>query len=105
MGASFANRVVQNGEVLVKYTWYGDTDFNGAVDLDDHVRLDNRFNSGTGDEWFAGADHTAYKNAMLTTKQRILDVCGADPTALKSPKSKYTYREEPARRNLWDGDG
>jgi hypothetical protein len=31
---------------LVKYTWYGDTDFNGVVDFDDYVRTDSGFNGG-----------------------------------------------------------
>jgi hypothetical protein len=32
------------GDTLVKYTWYGDTDFNGRVNFDDYVRTDNGFN-------------------------------------------------------------
>jgi len=31
--------------VLVKYTYYGDTDFNGAVDFDDYSRTDGGFNN------------------------------------------------------------
>src|SRR5207253_1425900 len=30
---------------LVKYTYYGDTDFNGRVNFDDYVRTDNGFNN------------------------------------------------------------
>jgi hypothetical protein len=38
---------------LVKYTYYGDTDFNGVVDFDDYSRTDSGFNSGhTG--WLNG---------------------------------------------------
>jgi autotransporter-associated beta strand protein len=33
------------GDTLVKYTWYGDTDFNGRVNFDDYVRTDNGFNN------------------------------------------------------------
>jgi hypothetical protein len=29
----------------VKYTYYGDTDFNGVVNFDDYVRTDNGFNN------------------------------------------------------------
>jgi hypothetical protein len=32
-------------DTLVKYTWYGDTDFNGRVNFDDYVRTDNGFNN------------------------------------------------------------
>jgi hypothetical protein len=31
--------------VLVRYTYYGDTDFNGKVNFDDYVRTDNGFNN------------------------------------------------------------
>jgi hypothetical protein len=31
--------------VLVKYTYYGDTDFNGRVNFDDYVRTDAGFNN------------------------------------------------------------
>jgi hypothetical protein len=31
--------------VLVKYTYYGDADFNGKVNFDDYVRTDNGFNN------------------------------------------------------------
>ena len=31
--------------LLIKYTWYGDTDFNGTVDFDDYSRTDSGFNA------------------------------------------------------------
>jgi hypothetical protein len=43
-GSSFDGFTVAPGDVLVKYTWYGDTDFNGKVNFDDYVRTDNGFN-------------------------------------------------------------
>ena len=39
--------------MLVKYTYYGDTDFNGIVNFDDYSRTDAGFNSGASD-WFHG---------------------------------------------------
>jgi hypothetical protein len=33
------------GDTLAKYTWYGDTDFNGRVNFDDYVKTDNGFNN------------------------------------------------------------
>jgi hypothetical protein len=51
--AQFDNSPVSETDVLVKYTWYGDTDFNGKVNFDDYVRTDNGFNNHlTG--WFNG---------------------------------------------------
>jgi hypothetical protein len=43
--ATFDGVSVNNSDVLVKYTWYGDTDFNGKVNFDDYVRTDNGFNN------------------------------------------------------------
>src|SRR5205823_4656108 len=42
---SFDGFAVADSDVLVKYTWYGDTDFNGRVNFDDYVRTDNGFNN------------------------------------------------------------
>jgi len=45
--------------VLVKYTYYGDTDFNGKVDGADYARVDATFNQETTTQsniggWFNG---------------------------------------------------
>jgi hypothetical protein len=47
-GATFDGESFGDGAVLVKYTYYGDTDFNGRVNFDDYVRTDNGFNNHTG---------------------------------------------------------
>jgi hypothetical protein len=44
-GSSFDGFTIAPTDVLVKYTWYGDTDFNGKVNFDDYVRTDNGFNN------------------------------------------------------------
>jgi hypothetical protein len=44
-GSTFDGEPVDGTAVLVKYTWYGDTDFNGRVNFDDYVRTDNGFNN------------------------------------------------------------
>ena len=52
-GALFNGRVVANSDVVVKYTYNGDTDLNGKIDFDDYSRTDNGFNNNrTG--WFNG---------------------------------------------------
>jgi hypothetical protein len=43
--ANFDGVAVNNSDVLVKYTWYGDADFNGKVNFDDYVKTDNGFNN------------------------------------------------------------
>ncbi|MBC8109178.1 MAG: PEP-CTERM sorting domain-containing protein [Anaerolineae bacterium] len=50
---SFDGFTVANGDMLVKYTYYGDVDFNGLVDFDDYSRIDSGFNNNrTG--WLNG---------------------------------------------------
>jgi len=44
-GASFAGEQITRSAVLVRYTYYGDTDFNGVVNFDDYSRTDGGFNS------------------------------------------------------------
>ncbi|MBC8106927.1 MAG: hypothetical protein H7Z14_10085, partial [Anaerolineae bacterium] len=38
-GATFDGFTVANSDVLVKFTYYGDVDFNGLVDFDDYSRI------------------------------------------------------------------
>jgi hypothetical protein len=50
---TFNGRPVVSSDVVVKYTYYGDTDLNGAVNFDDYARTDSGFNNArTG--WFNG---------------------------------------------------
>jgi hypothetical protein len=42
---TFSGQAYSAGDTLVKYTWYGDTDFNGRVNFDDYVRTDSGFNN------------------------------------------------------------
>ncbi|MBC8104958.1 MAG: hypothetical protein H7Z14_00075 [Anaerolineae bacterium] len=51
--ATFDGQQLDNTMLLIKYTWYGDTDFNGIVDFDDYSRADAGFNNNrTG--WLNG---------------------------------------------------
>jgi hypothetical protein len=43
--ALFSGESIDTTAVLVKYTYYGDTDFNGRVNFDDYVRTDSGFNN------------------------------------------------------------
>jgi hypothetical protein len=61
--------------VLVKYTYYGDADFNGLVDGDDYARADNGYNTGLGgwfngdadgNGWIDGDDYALIDNAFNT---------------------------------------
>ncbi|MBC8108851.1 MAG: PQQ-dependent sugar dehydrogenase [Anaerolineae bacterium] len=51
--ALFAGEAIDDTAALVKFTYYGDTDFNGVVDFDDYSRIDSGFtNNRTG--WLNG---------------------------------------------------
>jgi hypothetical protein len=52
-GATFHGRSVSPDDVLVQYTLYGDTDFNGVVNFDDYARIDAGFNNNRSG-WFNG---------------------------------------------------
>jgi hypothetical protein len=43
--ATFAGEAIDDTAVLVKYTYYGDANFDGAVNVDDYVRIDTGFNT------------------------------------------------------------
>ena len=51
--ATFHTRPFTSNAVLVKYTYYGDTDFNGVVNFDDYSRTDAGFNGGSSG-WLNG---------------------------------------------------
>jgi hypothetical protein len=53
-GTTFAGFAFSPTHVLVKYTYNGDTDFNGSIDFDDYARIDSAFlGSGEG-TWIDG---------------------------------------------------
>jgi len=41
--ATFDGQSIDSTAVLVKYTYYGDADFNGKVNFDDYARIDAGF--------------------------------------------------------------
>ncbi|MBC8108626.1 MAG: hypothetical protein H7Z14_18730, partial [Anaerolineae bacterium] len=52
-GGTFSGATTDTTAVLVKYTYYGDVDFNGIVDFDDYSSIDAGFNNNrTG--WLNG---------------------------------------------------
>jgi hypothetical protein len=78
--AIFDGTSVDNDAVLVKYTYYGDTDLNGSVTFSDYSRLDSTFQTqtkpGTVIDWFHGdfnydgvigfSDYSLIDNAFQT---------------------------------------
>lgn len=52
-GALFDGVPIADSDVLVKFTYYGDSDLNGVVNFDDYARIDSGFNNA-GTDWFHG---------------------------------------------------
>jgi hypothetical protein len=51
---TFSGRSIDATSLLLKYTYNGDTDFNGTIDFDDYARIDSAFlGSGLG-SWMDG---------------------------------------------------
>jgi ELWxxDGT repeat protein len=74
-GATFAGEPIDDTAVLVKYTYYGDTDFNGFLDGDDYARADNGYNfalggwtngDADGNGFIDGDDYSLIDNAYNT---------------------------------------
>ena len=63
-GATFDGQTIDTTAVLVKYTYYGDTDFNGVVNFDDYSRTDTGFN---GNRSPAGSTATSTATAWSTS--------------------------------------
>jgi hypothetical protein len=79
--STFDNQPTAGTDVLLKYTYYGDTDLNGKVDDADYSNIDNGFNlalSGwvNGDTDYSGsvtgADYTLLDNAFNTQGTTVL---------------------------------
>ncbi len=51
--STFDGQPVGITDVLVKYTYYGDTNLDGTVNATDYIAIDNGFNSG-GNSWVNG---------------------------------------------------
>ncbi|CAN5481748.1 hypothetical protein BH09PLA1_BH09PLA1_01920 [soil metagenome] len=69
--ATFDGEPVANTDTLVKFTYYGDTDFNGVVNFDDYSRADAGFNNGRSG-WFNG--DFDYNNVVNFDDYSLLDL-------------------------------
>jgi autotransporter-associated beta strand protein len=87
--STFDGASTLDGDVLVKYTYYGDANLDGAVDGSDYTKIDAGFTSGgtlTGwqngdfnyDGKIDGSDYTLIDNAFNTQGSTL----GSNPAAL-----------------------
>jgi hypothetical protein len=86
-GTPFNGKTVVAGDTVIKFTFNGDTDFNGVVNFDDYARVDSGFNNGrsgwlNGDFDYNGLvnfdDYSLIDNAFNTQGSQILSAAG-DP--------------------------
>ena len=64
---TFGGYAVADTDVLVKFTYYGDTDLNGVVNFDDYARIDGGFNSG-GTAGSTATSTTTARSTSMTTR-------------------------------------
>jgi hypothetical protein len=109
----FNGFAVSASDVLVKYTWYGDTDFNGFIDGDDYARIDNGFNFGLGgwlngdsdlNGFIDGDDYALIDlafNVQSGTLRRAVDFISGDDRSLDGMNAPGLLRV----RELWESFG
>jgi hypothetical protein len=77
---SFEGQAVLASDVLLKYTYYGDTNLDGKVDGTDYSRIDNAYlSAATGwyngdfnyDGHIDGSDYTLIDNAFNTQRTAL----------------------------------
>ncbi|MCY2953030.1 MAG: hypothetical protein NTU53_13795, partial [Planctomycetota bacterium] len=60
---TFAAHTVQKGDVLLKYTWAGDGDFNGVINADDYHRIDSGYITQVGGYYNGDLNYDGVVNA------------------------------------------
>jgi hypothetical protein len=90
MGNTFSGQTIDATSLLIKYTYYGDTDLSGEVDFDDYARIDTTFlGGGVTNKWFDGDfdyngvvdfdDYALIDAAFLSQSGPLDSVAAADP--------------------------
>lgn len=92
---TFDGQTVGGGDVLVKYTWYGDADLSGKVDGTDYTLIDHGYNAGAigwqngdfnYDGQVDGTDYSLIDNAFNMQRPSL-------PDGIVVPRA--TMSEEP----------
>jgi hypothetical protein len=98
--SSFDHQPVTNADVLIKYTYYGDTNLDGKVDGTDYSRIDSAYlTPATGwfngdfnyDNHIDGSDYTLMDNAF-NSQSAPLAVAIATPNAATATSTSATKR-------------
>jgi hypothetical protein len=84
--ATFGATTVDATTVLIKYTWYGDINFDGVVNADDYARMDRSFADGVAPGaagWFDG--DFDYDGNLTTADYMRMDVSFGVQSGALSP--------------------
>ena len=101
---TFDGQTVTTTDVLVKYTYFGDTNLNGSVDATDYIAIDNGFNNNlTGwnngdfnyDGKINGDDYTLIDNAF-NSQSAVPLATVASPPAVPQTQINKEVTKAPA---------
>jgi regulation of enolase protein 1 (concanavalin A-like superfamily) len=96
LNTTFDNQPVSLNDVLIKFTYYGDTDLNGQVDGSDYSRIDSAFlTSATGwfngdfnyDQTIDGSDYTLIDNAFNRQGTTLSAQLAKPASAVATPRA------------------
>jgi hypothetical protein len=105
-GAMFDGQTLDGSGVLIKFTYYGDANFNGVVNFDDYVRIDLGFNlqrSGWVNGDFNGSGQVNFDDYVLIdiafntqsgVLSRAFSPLGGTPAAPRLPQSGFPVDDE-----------
>jgi fibronectin-binding autotransporter adhesin len=108
---TFDGQPVNDGDVLVKYTYAGDANLDGVVNAADYLQIDNGFNSGgTAKGWYNGDfnydgvvngdDYALIDNAFNTQGGVSLAGVSAGPAAMIAGNTEQVAVPEPGMLSL-----
>ncbi|MBC8107742.1 MAG: autotransporter-associated beta strand repeat-containing protein [Anaerolineae bacterium] len=94
---TFDGIAVNASDVLVRYTYYGDTDFSGSVDFDDYSRIDAGFNNNrTG--WFNG--DVDYNGIVDFDDYSLIDLAFNNQSGTIARAAAYLDGSDPSMQGM-----
>ena len=116
IASAFSTITPADGDVLVKYTYYGDANLDGKVDASDYSQIDNSYlsemtNGGSISGWFNGdfnydgvingSDYTLIDNAFNTQGASLAaDIAGPDAVTTAEISGPASAVPEPTTLGL-----
>jgi len=99
IGQQWGGVTVDGPAIVMKYTYYGDTDLNGRVNFDDYVRTDNGFNNHlTG--WTNG--DFDYNNAVNFDDYVLIDLAFNSQSGTLGRALSFLDGSDPSTASMTD---